>query len=486
MHHPRPFPVSSASGHSPRLRTDLFTDLFTNLFTNLLIALFVAVLGASALSAGVPAFVLRRQGATLRVERLDLQPGTPLTLQAGVDVVSVVVPVGEGQSADLVRLQDGVVVTLDTEGGRLKVKVSRGGSEREVLDRPLAELAKWRVRVHATAWDGIRGRWRIDRWDTVTPEAGPVVNLFAGRIPLGEGDYVLTTQVEALQEGPMTTTGRAALAWKMGHPTVQARVGNRTVTAVVDLAAAVTLVRPEFLPDGAKPEPATMTEQSAAGRRTLALQGEGAGGAVEGFGVVTLPTLKMGDLELGGSSVLVPTGLPAHSGMPEAILGLDLLRPFGKVRFERDGTGQWSLVVGPAGPRPAPPAATLPLVQAGALLGVEAVAQGQRVFLVLDSGSPRTFLPPAAARAAGLALSAAAGPPPRGLDGRPLAVQEARLPRLALGAASFGPMPVQVADLPVLAKFEGGLPVGLLGSDVLLQCTALEVDFRAMRLSLWR
>jgi len=117
---------------------------------------------------------------------------------------------------------------------------------------------------------------------------------------------------------------------------------------------------------------------------------------------------------------------------------------------------------------------------------MEALAEGQRVFLVLDSGSPRTFLPQAAARAARLALSVAVGPAPRGLDGRPLAVQEAQLPQLTLGAVTFGPMPVQVADLPVLAKFEGALPVGLLGSDVLLQCAALEVDFQAMRLSLWR
>ena len=90
------------------------------------------LLGAGlALTAGpVPAFLLKRQGAALSVARVDLPEGQSLTVRPGVDVVAVVVPVSEGQSADLVRLQDGLQVTLTAAADRLHVRVNRGDAVR--------------------------------------------------------------------------------------------------------------------------------------------------------------------------------------------------------------------------------------------------------------------------------------------------------------------------------------------------------------------
>lgn len=441
--------------------------------------------GMALMAGPVPAFLVKRQGAALSVVRVEVPEGQPLTLRPGVDVVAVVVPVSEGQSADLVRVQDGLQVTLETVADRLKVRVRRGASDREVLDRPLAELQRLRVRVHATTGEGLRGRWRIEGWATAAPEAGPVMNLFAGQIPLGPQDAVLTTQVEV---APAATASPAAsvlpLTWEKGHPKVTVTLAGKALPAVVDTAAAATIVGTGALPPGQAVTPATMTEHSQAGRRTLALEAQGAGGATAGFGTTTVP-LALGGRPLGPTPVLVPTGAGTPAGLPEVILGLDLLVPLGCLHFERTPAGSWELRVGPRTAGGPPPGTELPLVPMGALFGVEARLDGRRAFLVLDTGSPHTFLPQGLAKEAGWALREVPGPAPRGLDGRPLSVKAATAGTLDLAGWRRPAQPVRVADLPVLAKFTGELPVGLLGNDVLGSARAFELDFREGRLRIW-
>ncbi len=441
--------------------------------------------GLTLTAGSVPAFLVKRHGTTLNVVRVEVPEGQSLTLRPGVDVVAVVVPVSEGQSADLVRAQDGLQVTLAAGSDRLRVRVKRGATEREVLDRPLAELQGLRVRVHATTGDGLRGRWRIEGWAQAAPEAGPVMNLFAGQIPLGPQDAVLTTQVETAPPTPAASGATTLpLAWEKGHPTIPVQLAGKVLPAVVDTAAATTLVGTAALPPGQAITPATMTEHSQAGRRTVALEAQGAGGATAGFGTTTVP-LGLGARDLGPTAVLVPTGPGKPTGLPEVILGLDVLAPLGCLRFERTPSGSWELRLGPRGSTAPPPGAELPLVQMGALLGVEARVEGRRTFLVLDTGSPHTFLPQALAREAGWALRDAPGAPPRGLDGRPLAVRLATVGSLDLGGWLRSSQTVRVGDLPVLAKFTGDLPVGLLGTDVLATARAFEVDFKEGRLRLW-
>ncbi len=439
-----------------------------------------------ALSAGpVPAFLVKRQGATLNVVQVEVPEGQALTVRPGMDVVAVVVPVSEGQSADLVRVQDGLQVTLAAAADRLQVRVRRGGGEREVLDRPLAELRNLRVRVHVTTGDGLRGRWRIDGWTQVASEPGPVMNLFAGQIPLGPQDAVLTTQVEHAP-APPAASGLTTLPldWDKGHPTVTVHLAGKVLPAVVDTAAATTLVGAGVLPLGQALTPATMTEHSLAGRRLMPLEMQGAGGTTAGFCTTTVP-LGLGERLLGPTPVFVPTGNGRPPGFPEVILGLDVLAPLGRLRFERTPSGTWELRVGASRATAPPPGADLRLLQMGALLGVEARVEGRRAFLVLDTGSPHTFLPQELAREAGWVLREASDPPPRGLDGRPLAVKVSTVDSLDLGAWRRRAQPVRVADLPVLAKFSGDLPVGLLGTDILTSARAFEVDFKEGRFRVW-
>lgn len=437
------------------------------------------------LAAGeASAFLVKRVGASLQVVQVPLSEGHPLTVRPGGEVVAVVVPAAEGQSADLVRSQDGLQVTLEAQGARLRVRVKRGGADREVLDRPVAELQALRIRIHITTGDGLRGRWRIDGWRTVAPEGGPVLNLFAGQIPLGPQDAVLTTQVEqAPVQAVAAESATLPLTWAKGHPSVPLRLGNRTLPAVVDTAAATTLVGSNALPPGQAITPATMAEISATGRRSLPLEAQGAGGATTGFGTTTL-SLALGSRDLGPTPVLVPSGAALPPGLPEVILGLDVLVPLGRVRFERTSEGGWQLRIGARAHEGPPPAVEVPLVQAGALFGVEARVGGHAAFLVIDSGSPHTFLPPALAHRAGWQLRPLPGPAPRGLDGRPLIVQGTTA-SMELGTWTRRSQDLRVGDLPVLAKFTGNLPVGLLGSDVLGTCRAFELDFYEGRFRLW-
>lgn len=452
-------------------------------------ALVIALLAPTMAHAECRLWRIERDGDELRLVSQALADGTGEALVPdGRPLVSVVIATGEGQSADRVSPASVGRLLARCRDGTLQVLVQRDADEpREVMKATQADLARWRIGVHVTAADGTGTRWAIDRWAVATREAGPVLDLFGNRIPMPPDGHTIVTIVEAAAgtSGPLPASGSADVDWSTGYPLLALRSPDGW-RAVLDLAAATTVVRRDALPPGSRTRDAAMREVSPSGIEQRALGIDAAGGGVTGFQAATIPLLAFGDLALHDVEVLALDTLPTIDGAPlDAILGLDLLRPAGRVRLERVARG-WRLAWGSDLPAlRAAPDVSLPLRSAGALFGIDARVDGVDAFLVLDTGSPHTVLSSGAAHEAALDTRPVDGVPPRGLDGRPLPMRSARVDHFMLGAHDAGPREVRVADLPVLEKL-GTRQVGLLGGDVLAGFAAIELDFARKTLRLWR
>ncbi len=454
---------------------------------SLAVALFVT---PTAARADCTVWSIERNGHQIHLQSSPLASGrTEVLVPDGKSLVSVIVVQGEGQSSDLVIPAAAVRIITRCQGDTLRILAQRGSQpQREVMSMRMSALAALRLTVHVTGADGAKARFRLDGWTTATREDGPVIDLFQGRVPLGTDGHAITTVVEAAAAGgaAASLSGTAEVRFTQGYPMLVVESGRRW-RAVLDLAAAVTVVRRDALPKEVAVRAATMRQSSSQGTELLSLSAQGAGGAVTGFGTATLPRLQFGTVRLDQAEVLALDALPAVGGAPlDAIIGLDVLRQAGRARLTRGSGSAWTLALGrDISARGAAPDAVLPLRRVGALVGIDARLGDTDVFLVLDSGSPRSFISEGAARAAHLATTPSTGKAPRGLDGKPLPVGNARADHLSIGAVALSDVALLVSDLPVLAKL-ATTNVGLLGSDLLQRFSAIEVDFSDEVLRLWR
>ncbi len=474
----------------------------------------MAALGISApriASADCRLWHVEHADSALRVVSSTLAAGSAQSfILDGQKFASVVIVTGEGQSGDIIQVSPPIHIDARCAVDTLIVSVQRGSAaSREVMRMSAAELRALRVTVNVTGGDGVSARFRIDRWEQGVRESLPVVDLLRGAVPLGPRDHSVTTIVTALADGnadaaPTTTgaatrtpsgpplqatSGETAVRTDAGYPFVRATTPSPW-RAVVDLAAASTIVRRGALPSGVTVREATMRQTSADGVRLLPLASEGAGGVVTGFRQATLPKLTLGSATFDAVDVLVLDSMPTIAGAPvDAIIGLDVLRRAGHIRFTRRDSVSATLTFGSATPARGAASATLALQSVGALNGVTARlgdAEGSAdTFLVLDSGSPSTVISNATAAALHLALSPLPGPSPRGLDGTPLTMKQGRVASLELDALTLRNIPVRVADLPVLAKITAPR-VGLLGFDVMRRFAAFEIDFTTEQVRIWR
>ncbi len=444
-------------------------------------------------------FALERSGATLQVRGILVASGRSevfLPARSGDGTIALIVASQPGLSGDFIRGSQASPLIARCEDGRLQILVQGpDGPPREVLARTMAELGRLRYTVGVVSWDGLSARFGIDGWRSAGPEPGPVVDLFSGKIPLGPGDYSITIEVKEVADGRSSAPQRVVevpVERLAGYLLLPGRLGSVTGFWVLDTAAGTTLIDPDLVPAGTEVRPLSLEETSTAGRRTIPFALGGAGGSVDAvFGAVNL-SVAVGSLSLGDLDLIagppIPPKLRLRTGKPLlGILGLDVLRSFGSITLSFptiESVAGRASIGGPAD-RAEPADLSLPLSETKSALAAIGHVGAIQLSLILDTGSPRTFLSTRAATTANL-TSHSTALEPTGLDGNPLAVREATA-QLRLAGRSLEPLAMVIADLPVLEPLDhGDQRAGLIGTDLLARYCTWRIDFLEPRIDLWR
>ena len=432
-------------------------------------------------------FLIKRGNDGLAIERVDIADGqdNARTFEANqtTGIVDVIMPVGPGGSGSVARFRDQRTITATCTKGELQI-VDRS-ADGKVYERPvrrMEELARYDTRVSVVGADGTLAAFEIRRYDTAaTDRIGPVMDMFAGKIPVSDGDHILFTDTY-LHAAGSPIAGEAAVEYDR-WPLVTATLPDGTTgTFLVDVGAGTTVVAKSFLPKKTKIEKTGMVQYSAAGKQTLKYAPGGATGQVQSVvGQATLPHLNLGGIAVTDVQVDVLSKMPDMFGRPIAgILGLDLMR-----RTELLTIG-YSTTAGAApfirlsdrDPSAAGAALELPFAIVKTHVMVKGEVNGKPVHFILDTGAPGPILDASAAKAAEVESDTTTARSGRGLDGGSATITRGSPARLTLAGRTLEDVSFNVSDLSVFSSMRvHGQNVGLLGNAFFARFARMELDF---------
>lgn len=458
---------------------------------NCVTAIILSVLMLSAFgeepskTSSCPVFVLKFEAGDFNVETERLARGETREYQSNPDtgILDVICPVGPGGSGSLVRLKDRNAIIVRCADAGLQVTThAANGKEWGRPVRSIEDLTRYDVRLSVTAADGAGRAFLIEQYNRVSAETvGPVLDMFAGRVPMTEGDFTVFTYT--YHHGPDAAVyGQAELdfdRWPIVHAVLP---GGQQGDFIVDTGAGTTVVSKRFVPDDVTIEKTSMVQYSSAGRKLLKYAPGGATGTVETIvGQAALPELRIGEIVFRDVTVDVLKEMPDFFGRPIAgILGLDLLRrcELLSLALMSDGEGEALLHLASAALGETPDAVEVPFAFVKSHLMVQAGVNGIPVHFILDTGAPGSFLDARAAKAIGLDAADATRRSGRGLDGGTADIFSGARAGLTLGSRKIDDVRFAISALPAFSSMRvHGQKIGLLGNDVLGRFRRVEIDF---------
>lgn len=418
------------------------------------------------------------------VEPITIERGAPpkkFECSERTGFLDVILPPAFGSSAGLARFSDGKTVEVEWSDAGLTVRdsLASGASYARPARDPVT-LVDEIVRVSVLPWQGDPCSFRIEGHAKAEPDDGPPLDLFQGKIPLANGDFVISTETTK-RRAPRLGGGKAPLlkatspaSWPLLEV---ARGDGKKGTFVVDVGAVSTIVARAFVPEGTAIQELAMTQFRGGNAEVLPFSPQGATGKVSVLGESRFDRLRAGSIEWPDATVLVVEELPrGASGPIDGILGLDLLSQFGTLEFDwKSG----EVAVGEAVPEPSD---LVPFALVGGAVIVRGRLGKNEMYFLVDSGAPDTFIENASAERFELPV-ASVSRPASGLDGGKVEVATCGSQPLSIGRGAGFSTPILVADFPVLAtRRSGRLPLGILGMSALRHFASVRFDFVRRRI----
>jgi hypothetical protein len=437
-------------------------------------------------------FLLRETFGGVEIERVEIDGGDVMTFGAE-DVITVVIPLGIGQSGDLVKrdMRNGTI-TIRSTGGELHIsKKQDDGREMAFPVIRIEDLPSYDVRVNIAGGDGTKKAFRIDRYEEAETDDGPVIDMFAGMIPLEDGDYSITLEISAA-ETSAHVSGETTIFYEKGFLLTEGAMSDgRKGWFIVDLGASGTLVSKEFLPAYVDIGEVRGMEYSDRGHREIKSVMSGAGGDVTGFiGNASPGDLIFGEVRFSDVTVNVIESMPDFGTRRIAgILGLDLMRLCDRIALEYPRSGPGVLMMGERHSlaETDAPSAEVPFYLVAKHIFLDGEVNEVPVSFLFDTGARSSILSDSKAREARLNETSAAGKGElRGLDDNRVETRAVIADRLRLGEWLRSDVPFLAADLSVFESIglrQGG---GIIGNDFLDDYRLVELDFSRDVISLWR
>jgi len=457
--------------------------------TAAMLCLAVMLVSSGAFAAHL--FVLKESSGDISIEKLDIEEGEVLELD-GRDVITVLIPLGAGQSGDMVKkdIRTGTI-TARLEDGELKVeKKQDDGRQMSFPTVKIADLSSYDMRVNVAGGDGTKKAVMIKADGDAEDDDGPVIDMFAGMIPLEDGDYSITLEISPAEE-PEIVAGEATLYYEDGFLITEGALSDgRKGWFIIDFGASGTVVEKDFLPSYVDIKEVKALEYSGLGRREVKGEMTGAGGEVTGYlGRAAPGDLFFGDVRFRDVDVNVIDSMPDFGTRKiVGILGLDLMQRCERIAFEYPRSGPGVLMMGGrhtlAGTDS--PTASVRFHYVADHLFLDGEVNEVPVSFLLDTGARSSILSASKAEEAGLRETDGAGRGKlRGLDGNEVETVSVVADRLGLGGWLRSEVPFFSADLSVFESIGLRRGGGLIGNDFLDDYVLVEIDFEDDVISLW-
>jgi len=379
--------------------------------------------------------------------------------------------------------------------GKIIIKIlNEDGSQKDMPDIDLIEAAGTDVRFNITGANGYQKAYLIEGYSRVREADGPVLDMFAGRMELHEGDYSFMTECME-SRGTDFIRGEAPYRIHRGWITVLCRLpGGREGRFVVDFGSTTTVIPKDLLSPEAEILKLEVVEYSSEGKRKAMAHLPGASGSVENIaGFSVMEEFVFGDIQLEDFRVTVLDEFPepfAEAGI-DGVLGRDVLLKAGVVEIMglKGSAGDKNIIFTGNVEEKKEGGLVVPFNFAGGgQIYINGSISNVPVQFLLDTGSGESVLNREFLEENGISYitSGEGKRTAYGIDGKGIEYETVEVDDVTVGKIDPGAMSFNVHDVHALAHVGAADRTGLLGMDFLSRYSRAVFDFSSNDLLLWK
>lgn len=461
---------------------------YTNYLLTYIIIVITVIIIIPEASDACKIFILNEDQNDVTLQPIELEKDKNIQF-SGNNFITFVLPVSPGKSGSVIQLVHRRDITsVVCDGKNINVTISHpDGATRDYPQVKVDDLYQYSIRVNIVGGDGIKKVYRIENYQKIIEDDGPVFDMLGSFVPLNAGEYSITTETEIIEK-KVYLTGKMSLTYE--HPLlfVEGKIGEgKSGKFIVDFGAGGTVVGKNYLAKNAKITEVTSIMYSEKGEEVAPGTMGGVGGDVSGFlGNTRLKSLTFGEISFTDISVRVMEKLPDFNNKKIAgILGLDLLQK-GKVvtlEYSPYSSNTTNMYFGEA-ILPESKVNSVPFSLAYGHIFIEGGINDVSLSFLFDTGARSIFIANSIATQANLDLNSEAIEV-QGLDDKKTEAFKSITPKLHLGQNQFQDVPLIVSDLPVLKSMGMQDRGGLLGNSFLEKFRVVQIDFTNNIIHLW-
>lgn len=444
---------------------------------------------------GCNCFLLVEQNDILSIEKIFVDNNTVQVVN-DKKVISVILSWGEGMSGDMIKKEkrEGMFIVQCKEGV-LKVKhKSKDGSEKSLPDVSVNELKKLDIRINVTGGKGIKKAFIIKNYSTFLNDDGPVLDMFGGKIPINDGDFLITTETKSQINVDHIIRGSVEYELKNNWIIVPVYFeNNQKMNFILDLAATSTVISRKILPAGVEINKVEMITYNSSTNDTSNSSMQGATGTLTDdifLGKALIPVLNIGTIDVINTNVSVLESFPQkleELGVA-GILGLDILEQSSKIKIIGINNSETKTITFNGEDNDIAQEFTLPIKKAGGLFFTDGLINSHQVEFVIDLGARETILSkPLFEKMNDRSFSVIdRGKTITGIDGKPSNAFVISASEFQLSSYKFENQQIVISDIAALQSYGLQNTSALLGMNFFNRFDAVEIDFNNRALNLWK
>jgi hypothetical protein len=375
---------------------------------------------------------------------------------------------------------------VTNDAGVLTIQVKQGATQKSLPPMDTRLLQNTSIRVNIRTGNNQDKVFRIDQYQQIQADDGPLVDLFGGKIPLQAGDvsitYETTSTTTARRSGKMVA--RFAHGWLLAE--LELADGQRG-QVVLDTAATTSVISRRVLSEQAEIRPVESVEFSEGDikRQTAAMAAATGDVASQTLlGKTTLQAVTCGGLQIDQHEFNVLSEFPQELtdlGII-GIIGLDWLAAGERLQINQTAADNYELILGGDFSQ-LPLEESVQLQSAFGLWFVPVTIAGQPASLLLDTGArysllhanhnrPLSFIGKPLQEAQQVA----------GLGGQQSKMDRFEFESLQLRELHLRPWQALVGDVKIFDSLGIKTVDGICGMNVLRQANRLAIDFKKQKL----
>ncbi|HMQ79377.1 MAG TPA: pepsin/retropepsin-like aspartic protease family protein [Ignavibacteria bacterium] len=441
---------------------------------------------ASVFPQTVPVFLLKSVNNQLSIEKIELAENETKAFIKGENSenISIILPVSNGISGDFSKAGDKSVMIARFKDGKLIISVQKpDGTQKELVSKTPDELKNYDIKVNVTGFK-TKKVFNISNYDIITEDNNsPVIDMFQGKIPLGEGDYSITTEITEHQDS-FNLKGEFETEYYAGYYFTKIKLNNdKTANVIIDLGAAQSFLTKDVIPEGTEIHSIFAKEVSSDGTRLVDMPINGFGGKIENLTSCEIDSAEIGSIKLSRFTFNVIDSFKNVKGKKiDGIIGLDILSNAGNISLGIPKENSPTIVNLGNNEFAVKDSYIIPFAFSHGHIFIKGKAANTDIQFILDTGSPFNFLPIQIAESEKIQLEKSIDV--YGADRIRISTHKGRLNNLDLGGNLFKDSEFHFTESVIFENYGLTENGGIIGTDLLKNFRRLAIDFRAKKLYL--